>query len=153
MLFVAPVTVFSLAFFWVAILIHTQVPDHGTQGLQPRLPRRILGRVVGDERKYQHGPGLGLRMPPEPHVRTSQASVDRPPRGGRSCEFAYTTCVQNLETSRQNLEGLRDTVQYLFEQSPEEHPSTHAHYQDILHSIEDQEKGLLHIQAVFRSHL
>ena len=71
----------------------------------------------------------------------------------QSCEFAYTTCVQNLETCRQNLEGLRDTVRYLFEQSPEEHPSTHAHYQDILYSVEQQEKGLLHIQAVFRSHL
>ena len=69
------------------------------------------------------------------------------------CEFTYTTCVQNLETCRQNLEGLRDIVRCLFEQSPEEHPSTHAHYQDILHNIEQQEKGLLHIQAVFRSHL
>ena len=83
MLFVTPVTVFSLVFFWVAILLHTQVPDHGTQGLQPRLPRRILGRVVGAARKHLHGPGLGLRMPPEPHVRTSEASVDRPPRGGQ----------------------------------------------------------------------
>ena len=81
MLLVTPVAVFSLAFFWVAILLHTQVPDHGTQGLQPRLPRRVLRRVVGAARKYQHGLGLGLRMPPEPHVRTSEASVDRPPRG------------------------------------------------------------------------
>ena len=81
MLLVAPVTVFSLAFFWVAILSNTQVPDHGTQGLQPRLPRRVLRRVVGAARKYQHSLGLGLRMPPEPHVRTSEASVDRPPCG------------------------------------------------------------------------
>ena len=81
MLFVVPVTVFSLAFFWVAILIHTQVPDHGTQGLQPRLPRRIFRRVVGAARKHLHGPGLGLRMPPESYVQTSGASVDRPPRG------------------------------------------------------------------------
>ena len=80
----------------------------------------------------------------DPHVADKQR---------QSCEFAYTTCVQNLETCRQNLEGLRDTVRYLFEQSPEEHPSTHAHYQDILYSIEQQEKGLLPIQAVFRSHL
>ena len=80
----------------------------------------------------------------DPHVADKQR---------RSCEFAYTTCVQNLETCRENLEGLRDTVRYLFEQSPEDHPSTHAHYQDILYSIENQEKGLLHIQAVFRSHL
>ena len=70
-----------------------------------------------------------------------------------SCEFAYTTCVQNLETCQENLKRLRDTVQYLFEQSPEDHPSTDAHYQDILYNIEQQEKGLLHIQAVFRSHL
>ena len=70
-----------------------------------------------------------------------------------SCELAYTTFVQNLEMCRQNLEGLRDTVRYLFKQSPEEHPSTHAHNQDILYSIEQQEKGLLHVQAFFRSHL
>ena len=69
------------------------------------------------------------------------------------CDFAYTTCVQNLVTCRENLKGLRDTVQCLFEQSPEDHPSTHAHYQDILYNIEQQEKGLLHIQAVFRSRL
>lgn len=69
------------------------------------------------------------------------------------CEFTYTTCVQNLETSWENLEGLRDTVRYLFEQSPEDHPSTHAHYQDVLYSIEQQEKGLVHIQAIFRSRL
>ena len=80
----------------------------------------------------------------DPHVADKQL---------QSCQFAYTTCVQNLETCPQNLEGLRDTVRYLFEQSPGKHPSTHAHYQDILHSIEDQEKGLLHIQAVLRSHL
>ena len=45
----------------------------------------------------------------DPHVADKQR---------QSCEFAYTTCVQNLETCRQNLEGLRDTVRYLFEQSP-----------------------------------
>ena len=84
MLFIAPITVFSLTFSWVAILLHTQVPDHGTQGLQPRLPRRILGPVVGAARKHLHGPGLGLRMPPEPHVRASEAPVDRPPRGGQA---------------------------------------------------------------------
>ena len=76
--------VFSIVFTWNVILLHTQVPDHGTQGLQPRLPRRVLGRVVGAARKPVHGPGLGLRMPPEPHVRTSEASVDRPPRGGQA---------------------------------------------------------------------
>jgi len=42
-------------------------------------------------------------------------------------EFTYTSCVQNLETSLENLDGLRDTARYLFEQSPADHPSTHAH--------------------------
>ena len=95
-------------------------------------------------------------MPPEPHVRTSEASIDRPPREGQEATIVrirlHYLCPKSRDV-RQNLEGLRDTVRYLFEQSPEEHPSTHAHYQDILHSIEQQEKGLLHIQAVFRSHL
>jgi len=70
-----------------------------------------------------------------------------------SCEFTYTTCVQNLETCRENLEDLRDTVRYLFEHSPEDHPSTHAHYQDVLYSVQQQKKGLLHIQDILRSPL
>ena len=64
-------------------------------------------------------------------------------------EFAYTTCVQNLETSLENLDGLWDTARYLFEQSPADHPSTHAHYQDILYALRQQEEGLHRIQDIF----
>ena len=64
-------------------------------------------------------------------------------------EFEYTTCVQNLETSLENLNGLRDTARYLFEQSPADHPSTHAYYQDILYALRQQEEGLHHIQDIF----
>ena len=39
-------------------------------------------------------------------------------------EFVYTTCVQNLETSHENLSVLQSTVEYLCEQSPYDHPST-----------------------------
>ena len=45
-------------------------------------------------------------------------------RKQREYEFAYTTCVQNLETALENLDGLRDTARYLFEQSPADHSST-----------------------------
>ena len=69
----------------------------------------------------------------------------------REIEFAYTTCVQNLETSLENLDGLRDTARYLFKQSPADHPSTHAHYQDILYALRQQEEGLHRIQDIFRT--
>jgi len=68
-------------------------------------------------------------------------------------EFTYTSCVQNLETSLENLDGLRDTARYLFEQSPADHPSTHAHYQDLLHTLEQQEKGLRLVEEMFRTHM
>lgn len=72
-------------------------------------------------------------------------------RKQREYEFAYTTCVQNLETSLENLDGLRDTARYLFKQSPADHPSTHAHYQDILYALRQQEEGLHRIQDIFRT--
>ena len=81
MLLIAPITVFSLTFVWVALVLHTQVPPHGTHGVQSRLPGRLPGHVMGTERKHFHGPRLGLRMPSEPHVPASEAPVDRPPRG------------------------------------------------------------------------
>lgn len=65
-------------------------------------------------------------------------------------EFFYTTSVQNLQTS-QNLEGLRDTVQYLCEQQPIDRPSTHAHYQDLLHNLQLQQAGLHQVQDLFRA--
>ena len=72
-------------------------------------------------------------------------------RKQREYEFAYTTRVQNLETSLENLDGLRDTAWYLFEQSPTDHPSTHAHYQDILYALRQQEEGLHRIKDIFRN--
>jgi len=56
-------------------------------------------------------------------------------------EFTYTSCVQNLETSLENLDWLSDTASYGFEKSPPHHPSTHAHYQDLLHTLEQIGKG------------
>ena len=72
-------------------------------------------------------------------------------RKQREYEFAYTTCVQNLETALENLDGLRDTARYLFEQSPADHPSTNAHYQDILYALRQQEERLHRIQDIFRT--
>ena len=60
-------------------------------------------------------------------------------------EFVYTTCVQNLETSHENLSVLQSTVQYLFEQSPYDHPSTHAHFLQL------QEDGLYKVQDHIRA--
>ena len=83
MLLAGPVTVFFLAFFWVAILLHTQLPRHhyGTQGLQPRLHRRVVRRVVGPVREPKHGLRLVVRMSPQPLYQTSEAAVDRSTQG------------------------------------------------------------------------
>ena len=62
-------------------------------------------------------------------------------------EFVYTTCVQNLETFHENLDVLRKTTQYLCEQCPYDHPSTHAHFQDVVHGLQVQEDGLRQVEA------
>ena len=66
-------------------------------------------------------------------------------------EFVYTTCLQNLETSHENLDVLRSTVQYLCERSPVDHPSTHAHFQDIVENLQVQEDGLHQVEAHIRA--
>ena len=66
-------------------------------------------------------------------------------------EFVYTTCLQNLETSHENLDVLRSTVQYLCERSPADHPSTHAHFQDIVENLQVQEDGLHQVEAHIRA--
>lgn len=37
-------------------------------------------------------------------------------------EFIYTTCVQNLDVSVENLMGIREVVKYLCSQQPIDHP-------------------------------
>ena len=66
-------------------------------------------------------------------------------------EFVYTTCIQNLETSHENLSVLQSTVQYLCEQSPFDHPSTHAHFQDVVDNLQLQEDGLHQVQTLIRA--
>ena len=66
-------------------------------------------------------------------------------------EFVYTTSMQNLETSYDNLEVIRSTVQYLCEQSPADHPSTHAHFQDVVDNLQVQENGLRQVEACIRA--
>ena len=66
-------------------------------------------------------------------------------------EFLYTICLQNLETSHENLDVLRSTVQYLCERSPADHPSTHAHFQDIVENLQVQEDGLHQVEAHIRA--
>ena len=59
-------------------------------------------------------------------------------------EFVYTTCVQNLSV-------LQSTVEYLCEQSPYDHPSTHAHFQDVVDNLQLQEDGLHKVQDHIRA--
>ena len=84
MLLIEPVTVFSFAFFWVAILLHTQVTHlhhDGPQGVQQRLLARQVRRIVGPPRKHAHRIRLVVRMQARPVDQESDAPVDRPPRG------------------------------------------------------------------------
>ena len=66
-------------------------------------------------------------------------------------EFVYTTCVQNLETSHENLSVLQSTVEYLCEQSPYDHPSTHPHFQDVVDNLQLQEDGLHKVRDHIRA--
>ena len=87
MLFIGPVTVFSFAFFWVAILLHTQVSHfhhYGPQGVQQRLPARQVRRIVVPPGKHAHRIRLVVRMQARPVDQESDAPIDRPPRGGEA---------------------------------------------------------------------
>ena len=87
MLLSGPISVFSLAFFWVAILLHTQVTHlhlDGPQGVQQRLPARQVRRIVGPPRKHARGIRLVVRMQTRPVEKESVAPVDRPPRDGKA---------------------------------------------------------------------
>ena len=81
---VGPVTVFSFAFFWVAILLHTQVSHfhhYGPQSIQQRLPARQNRRVVLPPRAHAPRIGLVVRMQTRPVDQESDAPIDRPPLG------------------------------------------------------------------------
>ena len=83
MLLIGPVTVFSFAFFWVAILLHTQVSHlyyYGPQGVQQRLHTRQIRRIVVPPGKHAQRVRLVVRMQARPVDQESEAPVDRPPR-------------------------------------------------------------------------
>ena len=46
---------------------------------------------------------------------------------------------------------LQSTVQYLCEQSPYDHPSTHAHFQDVVDNLQLQEDGLHKVRDHIRA--
>ena len=83
MLLIGPVTVFSFAFFSVAILLHTQVSHlhhYGPQGVQQRLHTRQIRRIVGPPGKHAQRVRLVVRMQARPVDQESNAPVNRPPR-------------------------------------------------------------------------
>lgn len=64
-------------------------------------------------------------------------------------EFIYTTCVQNLDVSLENLMGIREVVKHLCSQQPIDHPSTHAHYQDLIENLGEQQDALQKVHDLF----
>ena len=66
-------------------------------------------------------------------------------------EFIYTTCVQNLDVSLKNLMGIREIVKYLCSKQPIDHPSTHAHYQDRIENLGEQQDALQKVHDLFRA--
>ena len=87
MLLIGPISVFYFAFFWVAILLHTQVTHlqhDGPQGVQQRLPARQVRRTVGPPGKHAPRIRVIVRMQARPVDQESDAPVDRPPRGGEA---------------------------------------------------------------------
>ena len=91
MLLSGPISVFSFAFFWVAILLHTQVTHlhlDGPQGIQQRLPARQVRRTVGPPGKHAPRIRVIVRMQARPVDQESDAPVDRPPRGREAATTA-----------------------------------------------------------------
>ena len=79
MLLVGPVTVFSFAFFWVAILLHTQVSHfhhYGSQSIQQRLLARQDRRIVLPPRTHAPRVRLVVRMQARPVDQESDAPID-----------------------------------------------------------------------------
>ena len=153
MLLIGPISVFSFAFFWVAILLHTQVTHlhhDGPQGIQQRVPARQIRRIVGPPRKRAQSYECRLDQMAK-RVTRQLIDLHEAEKQRQQYEFVYTTCVQNLETSHENLSVLQSTVQYLCEQSPYDHPSTHAHFQDVVDNLQLQEDGLYKVQEHIRA--
>ena len=153
MLLIGPISVFSFAFFWVAILLHTQVTHlhlDGPQGVQQRVPARQIRRIVGPPRKRAQSYECRLDQMAK-RVTRQLIDLHEAEKQRQQYEFVYTTCVQNLETSHENLSVLQSTVQYLCEQSPYDHPSTHAHFQDVVDNLQLQEDGLHRVYDQIRA--
>ena len=62
--------------------------------------------------------------------------------------YNHTLGTQNLDISGENLRGTRQVIKYICQVQPMDHPSTHAHYQDIMNSLLHQQEELDAIQSV-----
>ena len=116
MLLVGPVTVFSFAFFWVPIVLHTEM-CHTFTTMAPKAFSKdylldkldelwFLRENMNNELDWSYECRLDQltkkmrRQMIDPHEAEKQR---------QQYEFVYTTCIQNLETSHENLSVLQST--------------------------------------------
>ena len=144
MLLIGPVTVFSFAFLWVAILLHTQVSHlhhYGPQGVQQRLPARQIRRIVGPQGKHAQRVRLVERMQARPVDQESDAPVDRPPRDGEAAP-AVRIRLYHVHTKSGDIprKPERPTKHrpVLVRTITIRSSNTHAHFQDVVDNLQLQ---------------
>jgi len=105
MLFIGPVPVvgivFTIAFAWNVILLHTQVTHlHRPERFQPRFHFRMARRSMGVARQSKYGDRLVVRNEFEPAHRKSPAEPDRSTRGRKAAPAVRIHVHQLCEQSR-----------------------------------------------------
>ena len=98
---------------------------HGSQGIRQRVHPRLRGWFVETKRRPGSRIRLVVRVPDRPLGKESPETTDstpHPEKHRRGYEFIYTTYVQNLDISLENLMGVREVVKYLCERQPLDHP-------------------------------
>ena len=153
---VGPVTLSSVAFPWVVFLLYSEVSlHHGTQSFRKRIYPPLGGRFVETTRQAGRGVRLVIRVPLRPVDKESDQATDTTPSGRQASTrvriYLHHLCTKPRRVP-ENLMGIREVVKYLCmcSQQPIDHPSTHAHYQDLIENLGEQQDALHKVHDLFR---
>ena len=151
-----PVTLSSVAFTWVVFLLYSEVSlHHGTQSFRKRIYPPLGGRFVETTRQAGRGVRLVIQVPLRPVDKESDQATDTTPSGRQASTrvriYLHHLCTKPRRVP-ENLMGIREVVKYLCmcSQQPIDHPSTHAHYQDLIENPGEQQDALHKVHDLFR---
>ena len=155
MLLVGPVTVFSVAFTWVMFLLYSEVSlHHGTQGFRQRIYHRLGGRFVETTRQAGRRVRLVIRVPQRPIYKESDQATDSTPPG-RQASTRVRIYLHHLRTKPRRIRGKPDGYQrgrqVLVLAATHRSPQTHAHYQDLIENLGEQQDSLHKVHDLFRA--